>query len=219
MKRMRYGVAIAGLAATALIAAAALGAFSSGERVGSGARAEAPRGQAESIKVHGRWTIEVRAEDGSVVSRREFENAFTNGPYLAKILAKNLAVGGWAVALGSSSNATNPCFAGNTTTFTDACVVFDKRDTTTGPFANWQKTLDVSTDSFGTLVLKGSAIVQRDGSINTVGTSLGTCADTVTPAACTAPSSREGFTSKTLTSPVSVLEGQQVLATVNISFS
>jgi len=40
----------------------------------------------EGIKVHGRWTIEVREPDGTVVERREFENALINPPLMANLL-------------------------------------------------------------------------------------------------------------------------------------
>jgi hypothetical protein len=58
----------------------------------------------EGIKVHGHWVIEVRNPDGSIASRREFENALTpeGTKQLAVLLTRqrtNLSFDRWAIYL------------------------------------------------------------------------------------------------------------------------
>src|SRR3989442_5421961 len=56
-------------------------------------RAESKGGQVEGIKVHGHWTIEVRNPDGTLVTRREFENGLVGASGLAQILARQKTPG------------------------------------------------------------------------------------------------------------------------------
>ena len=57
------------------------------------------QGTQEGIKVHGQWIIEVRNPDGTVVTRREFENALVTPGLLALILGRQNSVGLWLVVL------------------------------------------------------------------------------------------------------------------------
>jgi hypothetical protein len=67
--------------------------------------------QSEGIKVHGRWTIDVRQPDGTLVSHREFENALlvsregstVGNVILARILGRELSLGNWHIYLGSDN--------------------------------------------------------------------------------------------------------------------
>ena len=68
-------------------------------------------GTGEGIQVHGRWTIEVREPDGTLVTRREFDNAlggFTPRE-LAKILGRVSSVGLWQIDLHDDFGGNNPC--------------------------------------------------------------------------------------------------------------
>ena len=62
--------------------------------------------QSEGIKVHGHWVIEVRNPDGSLVDRREVQNALSvaGGPLLAGLLTRNLSAGYWTILLTGGSN-------------------------------------------------------------------------------------------------------------------
>ena len=83
-------------AAFALLAALVPGI----QPVARAAASESPRGgPREGIKVHGRWTIDVKNADGSLVARHEFENALDSdgGVVLAKCspVRRSLASGEW----------------------------------------------------------------------------------------------------------------------------
>ena len=54
------------------------------------------------VKVHGHWIIEVRNPDGSLVTRREFENEIqvSGVATLASLLARTATPGAWAIGLG-----------------------------------------------------------------------------------------------------------------------
>ena len=58
-----------------------------------------PGGPAEGIKVHGHWLIEIRDPDGTIASRREFDNALLEPSALAGILARRWSVGLWEIDL------------------------------------------------------------------------------------------------------------------------
>src|SRR5687767_7580490 len=54
------------------------------------AKPSSPSGPKEGIKVHGRWTIDIRNPDGKLVSRRDFKNALTanGGAFLGRFLQR-----------------------------------------------------------------------------------------------------------------------------------
>ena len=58
-------------------------------------------GTAEGIQVHGHWLIEVRDPDGSLVLRREFENALALGAdaLLASIFNREYGLGLWVILI------------------------------------------------------------------------------------------------------------------------
>ncbi len=65
------------------------------------------KGPHEGIAVHGHWTIEVRNPDGTVVTRREFENALQPGGYapLAALIAGNSSSSGLTIGLDMKATA------------------------------------------------------------------------------------------------------------------
>jgi hypothetical protein len=70
---------------------------------------ESGKAAGDGIKVHGRWTIDVRNADGTLASHNEFDNALvTPGAVtLAALLSRQTTVRGWRLALQRGSN--GPC--------------------------------------------------------------------------------------------------------------
>ena len=85
--------------------------------------------QSEGIKVHGRWAIEVRNPDGTVVERREFNNALQSGgqQILATLLSRIAVPGRWAVHFGNAPHAAgvSPCQGGTGHSFGDFCTLIE----------------------------------------------------------------------------------------------
>lgn len=174
----------------------------------------APRANAtwdSGIAVRGHWKIEVRAPDGALIERREFDNAFVDADNVAARLLAGTASQGWlGIVIGGS---TPPCPgnckilpAGASHTFA-ADTVFFTLDTT------------VATRS---VTLEGHFIANRDGDVGSVGTLLRTCGPDVAPDTCgvASPASGDGaFTSHSLGSLIPVLEGQQVIAEVELQLA
>jgi len=184
------------------------------EAVPSGATS----GPVEGLRVHGHWTIEVRNPDGTVVERRDFENALSIGSgdvHLVNVLARTRAAGTWTITANGNPNQICEEPAGTP----NICWIMESTDPTPS-VGNVYKTLTTSV-SGGTLVLNGTVTAQRDGQITSVSTRDNYCASSVSPASCTGGSTAGsfGFTATLLGTPVSVLTGQQVQVRVVISFS
>lgn len=183
-----------------------------------GTLAAEPAGS-EAVRVHGHWVLEVRDPDGSLVARREFNNALTaaGATGLSNILARANSVGTpgpWWIRFGGSPS---PC-AG----FPLDCVISESRHFVAASPAV-AKVLTVVGDP---LRLSGSLTVPGAGSISTVSTLMHTCGPTVAPSACTGTLGPAGnpfpgqfvFTSANITA-VPVVAGQQVLITVTFAFT
>ena len=174
------------------------------------------------IKVHGHWTIEVRDPDGTLVERREFDNAITGEGemILTRILGRVETVGNWQIYT-LSPPASEVCEAPVATPHGN-CHIAEAGDPTGGA-NNFFETLSLSLSSAPdpySLNLSGYLIAQRDGSIYSVYTVVYTCESAISPDLCVgAGGSAFGVTDTTLPSPVPALTGQQVLVTVVISFS
>jgi hypothetical protein len=175
-------------------------------------------GPVEGLRVHGHWTIEVRESDGTLVERREFDNALTiaGATHLANVLGRTLTVGGWQIqTFGSSQLCEDPpgtpsnCFMMESTEPAVANNIFKTL------------TVSVSANTPAELVLNGSLTAQRDGQVDIVSTGNGYCANSVSPSACPGGTSigTISVTSTTLGAPISALTGQQVQVNVVISFS
>ena len=170
--------------------------------------AEPSGGTQEGIKVHGRWIIEVRDPDGTLVSRTEFDNALQGGgATLAKVLSRERVVGEWRVSLFNLVSTLNPCEGATSTPA--SCGITESDESSPNLFP----TLTV-TRSGEQVVLSGTATAQRGGAINRVSTTLKDCHPAV-PSSC---SSQGQFTTQTITS-VPVSQGQGILVTVTLSFS
>ena len=187
--------------------------------VARAAASASPRGgPSEGIKVHGRWTIDIKNADGSLVSRHEFENALDSdgAVALAEMLARTKVPGEWGVALWQvSTTLRRPC----PSYFNGACVIGEVGGN--DPEAQF-KTLTVSVPTTGPntgkLVLSGHATAEADGDIARVSTQVGLCPGTVAPASC-AEYRHIGFTAHNFSTPIVVAASQIIQVTVVISFS
>ena len=169
-------------------------------------------GSHEGIKVHGHWTIEVRSPNGSLVTRREFENSFIQIPSLSSFLSRTYSVGYWNMSvLGAGAGI---CSANGVPT---DCTI---EEAATG-YAS-------SSDTFNTLVLSisgnnlvfnGTVIAPLSGNISGVQTTVFRCPPTTPVSSPCAPTAGYSFTAATLSTPIQVSAGQTVAVTVNISFS
>lgn len=184
-----------------------------------------PSGPQEGIQVHGHWTIDVKEPDGKLVSHNEFENALQPDGIasLVKFLTREKSVGEWKVSI---SGTTSPCTAANG--FGTPCSIMELPASDPLYAAQPGNTfpgLTATENAAGELVLSGSATVGTDTNITAVTTAINRCSATTAPSATVGcnPNLDIGFlfqfTHKTLDTPVAVLDGQIVTATVTISFS
>lgn len=171
----------------------------------------------DGIKVHGWWTIVVKNPDGSIAEKREFENSLQNsgGTALASVLSGNLASGNWAIEFGNNNAETTggPCSGG-------PCVITVQGSGFVNSFGGSPIVatgLQVTADG-PTVTLQGSHVANQNGLINVVNTDLGTCSAGTAPASCDEDTNYT-FTSKLLSTAISVTSGQSIDVTVLISFS
>lgn len=138
-------------------------------------------GNHEGLKVHGHWTIEVRDPDGTVVTRREFENSlvttnaptgfFTGSQLLVGLLSGAGAVGSsggnstWGIHLSSLNNGdTSPC----TNTYFNGVLACSISPVTLAPNPNQNSILNILPNQFA---LSGTLpAVPASGTIDTVST-------------------------------------------------
>ena len=192
------------IAATALLSAAAFGAFSTGERASAG-----PVG----IAIEGKWEVVVKDPDGSVARVHRFHNAFNGASTIASILAHASTTGRYWMTLSDTSGGGGPCGAGASP---ESCLVFEADDpNSTG--AGWFGNLSVTTSS-GNLVISGEIEATRNGQFNQVRMLLSRCGATTAPSACM-PGAYGNFSARTLASPITLVAGQQAIVTVTYTFS
>lgn len=192
------------LAATALLMLPATGGAQ--EPGTSGAE----RGAEEGIAIHGHWTIEV-IRGGELVERREFENALTNtgALFLVGTLARENTTGYWTILLladGSGEVCSGDSAAG------PACRMreFDSEVTLATPDTG---------DNAGSLVLTGSDTAVRAGNILDVNTLVQPCDPTVAPADCATAGTPRQLTRKVLDNSIAFANGDQINATVVLTFN
>jgi hypothetical protein len=176
--------------------------------------AAAQSGPSEGIKVHGRWTIEVRNPDGTIASRHEFDNALSGGEsaiagFLGRFYAR---VSSWYITLNGTSGI---CLSGGQPSV--ACFIHEH----VGPGVPAIGELSVNVPMTGTypqgrVVLDGTVRVAGSGEISLVRTTIVSCQDET----C-APGTIQGtqFTSHQLSTPIHVAANQVVQVTVVFSFS
>ena len=184
---------------------------------------ESGGGTQEGIQVHGHWTIEVSDPDGTLVERREFDNALQpqGAEALAKFLGRDYTVGRWRVEVTSTYPDKTPCLtlAGNPA----VCELVEPTDPTTGvPYYFHNLTVEVPTSGANEdkLVLSGILTAQRDATINQMQTYVHGQDSSVAPASTDYEDYENSYIfTLAKIDPVDVSEGQQVAVTVVISFS
>jgi hypothetical protein len=182
--------------------------------------ASVPDGAGEGIAVHGHWVIEVKNPDGTLVERREFENALVPGfgaPTLAKILSRTNSVGGWKITLYGVPVTQSP-FLTETSTRTEGVLV-ESTYTRTYPYYFNNLTVSLSADTNG-CVLSGTVTAAINGNIGRVKTHVIMLPSSQPPSSIyTGGVSTNDVTETTLASPISLTAGQLVTVTVTFSFS
>ena len=202
-----FAVGIAAVAAGALLAAAALGAFTSGEH------SAAPR--VDGVAVEGDWKVTIK-QDGRVVRVHRFHNDFNGASTLAPILAHASSTGRYWMTLADQTGAgENPC--GDPATSASSCFIFEPDDPN-GSIPFWFGNLTVSTPGSTSVQITGEIEATRDGQFNHVRMLLSRCAATTAPSACH-PGSYGNFSSRTLDAPITLIAGQQAIVTVTYTFS
>ena len=174
------------------------------------------------IKVHGHWVIEIRNPDGSLVRRREFDNALRSlgADALRQLLARNTSVGRWVVSLHSLPG-DHPCQSGETQV---SCFIYESNALPSEEydFKNLTVSIPTTGDNANKLVLSGSATASG-GDISRVTVNLDTCSGDTSPADCAVHTNpiEEQYQPFTLTdiTAETVEFGQSILVTVAIDFS
>jgi hypothetical protein len=212
-------LALAVLMATLLLAGCSVASHNTLPSISSGPIVD--KAPDDGIKVHGHWTIEVRNPDGTLVERREFNNALyaeDGREFLVKLLSRQTSVGGWFIRL-HGQPVSEHAFMDGSSRRTHG-VIAESTNPSTGP--NIFKTLTVSIptsgDYAGRLVLSGTATAQVNGNIGFVQTEIIGLGATEVPSASYSGTSYT-FTGTTLSSFVTLTAGQQVVVTVAINFS
>ena len=201
-KKIAGVVACVVVVLSAVLVAAALGAFSSGSRAAASSRVD-------TIKLHGAWTLQVR-EHGRTLRTVRFHNDLTNPGSLVKFLTRQNSVGQWAIGIGNQV-----CGTPGTPLF---CWDDEGGGGGVAQTHNVALTTPSSGPDAGKIVLKASIPMGVDGSITLVHTALRQCDASVAPSV-SCGGGDQVLTSRNLTDAVTVVAGQQVLITVKISFS
>ena len=211
MFRKRFLALVGGLAVVLLAGLVA---------AGCGAPADNSASQPEEgIKVLGHWTIEVRSPDGSLVERREFDNALsvTGNWVLTRFLGRQKSVGFWYIGT-SGTKADQPFLDDNGDPNWGLLAEADAPETGNWIFKTLTVTVPTEGDNEHKLVLSGTATAQKDGVISGVNTSVSLDAPTNAPSSPSAVGFPNYVTTTLLSPSVAVTEGQQLLFTVVISF-
>jgi hypothetical protein len=138
------------------------------------------KGSHEGIKVHGHWTIEVKNPDGSLVSRREFENAidpYEGSDLLTGVLSGDYVPQGFYIILANPSGTGlcgnfGFCFLSDTRN-PILCTVLESAGC-----GSLTYTPNSPAGTFGNATgytLSGSVTPSTSGTISTVGSGLGVC--------------------------------------------
>ena len=179
-----------------------------------------PGGPEEGIKVRGQWAIDVKNPDGSLAKHYEFENALVSDGQirLSNFLGRTRTPGRWAIIV----------FDGLCTPDSGAstvCLLTEAGSTYGGtPYTepnNWPNlVLAQATPGAPGLTLRGSFTAAAAGTVSSVATTLGACAQTSTPQNCIEfdPGGAAMFSARALPAPVAVQAGQVVQISVTFSF-
>ena len=170
---------------------------------GTEASEEKPIRAKGDIQVHGHWVIEVRDPDGTLVTRREFENSYIGGNMLANFTARRASVGLWAITL-----------EGNAETY----AITEPSETRNVPAGTVQsRNLAVSAPSG--FALSGSFTAPVADTISFVFSWQALCSADVAPATPCTNGTYSAFTQTGPPPTTSFAQGQIVQVTVTITFS
>ena len=177
----------------------------------------------EGITVHGHWQIDVHNEDGSLDRTVEFENALDQGDTaLTQLLSRQATPGEWQIYIDSEFGTPKPCV--DTVDTPVECTIRQIGGETSSHFPN----LTVDASAGTSLTLSGHVTVGTATDIVIVGTTLITCASTLSPDDCLLaisdnvyPFTFKGALDSTTDEfePVPVTAGQLVQVSVTLSFS
>ena len=172
-------------------------------------------GKGDGIKVHGHWVLEIKNPDGSVASRKEFENSlnpFTGAPLLFSLLDGGATVGPWAVSISVAGVPPSVLSVAQTAAGCSGVL---------GSGGLCSNSLTLSAAASG-LVFQGTTpAATAGGPINSVTTEVFTCAGNISPQSCLAQTGAfPGFVGLTVASPaVNIQVGQNITVTVTINFT
>ena len=160
--------------------------------------------------------------DGNLVERREFDNALgSNGSLvICKFLGRQNSVGAWTVGLSGGTGNVPPPFVNSENAATGGSIV-ESGYPITGPqiFPNLTVNIPTAGENANKLVLSGTATAGKNGQIEMVTTTVYRLPPSQTPQSSYVGEGIYVLTATTLSSPISLALGQQVLVTVVISFS
>lgn len=201
-----------------------------------GGMASPASAQGEGVKVHGQWTIDVRNEDGTIVSHDEFHNdlvvTVAAGPSaLAGLLSRRRVAGNWWMYVSNADFTAGPCRL-SVVDLSYPCAITEALPVNAPspsdpPYVVRTLTLNVPMApafdlATGTIELEGVVRSVTASRIERVATGLETCSAAMLTAQCVASSSsavQQEFTARTLPVPVVVGAGQIVQIKVIFSFS
>jgi len=163
----------------------------------------------EAINVHGHWLIVVRNPNGSVASRREFENSLdtTGQTFLSWFLAGQSQTFGWVVQIGAlcGKRTATTCSLTEAKLANDTNAVNLFKD---GLVPVLSASVPTTGTNTGVVVLAGSVVAANAGAIEKVNTKV-----------LINNGQLYGFTSASLSQAITVKAGQTVDVTVAIRFS
>jgi hypothetical protein len=207
--KIRYAVALIG---ALVVAIAAVGAYASLHKSGS-------RSAADGVVVHGDWKIVVKNHDGSVASVHRFHNEFNGASLMARTFAHSVTPGRFWLLVADSAGLNNPCeITSGGTPLQVACSDFEADDPNAGGAPNFFGNLTASSNASNNLVVQGEFEAQRNGQFDRVVMRLSSCTASTAPSACH-PNGYQNWSDRTLSSPITLVDGQQALVTVTYTFS
>jgi len=204
------------VAAAVAVAVLTAGALSLSAQAPAGATS----GPGEKVAVRGHWKIDVRQPNGTLVTHREFDNAFldSGGIEITNILARRRVPASWSIELSAVND--RPCgqppAPGFNCTIVEPDFVFLSGD---GVFKN------LTVDPTG-LVLRGTATASRVGKVDGVLTRMWTCNPNTSAFTCVFDSAFNGvgresinFSVHSLLPGIDVVAGQLIEVEVTYTFS
>lgn len=176
------------------------------------AQAQRGGGQIEGIEVHGRWVIEVRDPDGTLVTRRAFDNDLTvpGQEFLSRVLARQATARYWSITLNNNPWDPQPCLRSDGSEA--ACqIVEDEHPLSQYPPANVFTGLSAQVTDNNEFILRGSATAMAEGAVAYVMTLVWSVTSGL--------DIEHSFTTGYLPQALAVQAGQSISVTVTFSFS